>query len=444
MHSCSLRYAFSPACRGSRLTDRARPQLYDPASESLSFLGSALVPRKSCISDLRALCAPLASLPPASELLFFEEVKIEPVMVEALATDLTLETADLRHGDIVVVQPAPTSHGTFRHRLAPDFYQHLKSRLVVAFQQAVPVQLESKPRLLELTVATTIGEARTQLASVICVLTAQLRFLRRHDSLAALRPFDDGETLLTLLAQHDGSVADTLMYEVLDGPDTHKSFSVDWLETPSSPLTMLALSLLLGDSVKDLLELLTTQLDTTAPGHQLRLLQIAGCCVSRVVPCDESIDSLDDSAWRFRAEPVPADQLRVAPGERLVHVAHVRRDAAAGSVVPFGEPFLLKLRAEEPLSSVKARAANLLGLDGAGFSSWRWGVVSSGSLELICADSDAVLPRLMMRQSHEGSAVSETYLAVEHEPATRTKRSRPRSDSHALHSVQNRQLRIYN
>jgi hypothetical protein len=234
------------------------------------------------------------------------------------------------------------------------------------------------------------------------------------------------------------------MYEFLDGPDTHKSLSIDWLETSSAPLTMLTLSVRLGDSVQDLLELLTTQLPTSATGQPLRLLQIAGCCISRVVPCDHSVDSLDDSAWRFRAEPIPADQLHVRPGERVVHVAHVRRDAT-GLVVPFGEPFLLKLREEEPLSSVKARAADLLCLDGAGagFLTWRWGVVSSGSLEPISADSDAVLLRLAMRQSHE-SASCETYLAVEHEPVTRTKRSRPQTVGPGLRSVRSQQLRIYN
>jgi len=375
--------------------------------------------------------------------LFFEEVKIEPVMVEAIDADLTLDSAALEHGDILVVQSAPTGHSTLRHRFAPDFYQHLMSRLVVSFHQVVPAPLDTRPRVLELTVTATIGEARTQLASELGVLTAQLRFLRRNDSHAALRPFDDSESLQSLISQRDGSIAATLMYELLDGPDTHKSLSVDWLETPSSPLTMLALSRRLGDSVHDLLEQLANQLVPSVPGQQLRLLQIASCCVSRVVPCDESVDDLDDSVWRFRAEPIPADQLDVRPGERLVHVAHVRRDA--GSVVPFGEPFLLKLREEEPLSSVKACAADLLGLDGAGavFSSWRWGVVSSGSLEPISADSDAVLSRLAMRQSHE-SASCEAYLAVEHEPATRTKRSRPQTDGYGLRSVRSQQLRIYN
>jgi hypothetical protein len=376
--------------------------------------------------------------------LFFEEVKIEPVMVEALATDLTLEAADLHHGDIIVVQSAPICHCVFRQPTAPDFYQHLKSRLVVTFEQAVPVLLDSKPQMLELTVKATVGEARAKLASELSVLTAQLRFLRRHDSHAAQCAFDDSKSLQSLLTQHDGTVADTLFYELPDGPDTHKSLNVDWLETPSSSLTMLTLSVLLGDSVQDLLELLTTQLDTSVPGQQLRLLQIASCCISRVVPCDESVGNLDDSVWRFRAEPIPASQLHLAPGEMLVHVAHVRKDAT-GLVVPFGEPFLLKLREEEPLSSVKACAADLLGLDGAGavFSSWRWGVVSSGILKPICSDSDTVLPRQMLRQSHE-SADLDTYLAVEHEPATRTKRSRPQTDGHGLRLVRSQQLRIYN
>ena len=402
------------------------------------------------MGDLRALCAPLATLHDEAELLFFEEIKSEPVMVEALSTDLTLKGAELGHGDIIVVQRALAPCDSFRHPFAPSFLLHLKSRLVVAFQEAAAPLPRIKSLVLELTVSTTIGEARSRLASELGVQTAQhLRLLRPQDGPTALRPLGDEEVVHSLLPQHDGTISNTLMYEVLDAPGTHKSLSVDWLGAPSSPQVQLTLTLTCGQSVHDLLVLLANQLCATGQvphgaEQQLRLLQLSCHRVSVVVPCDEIVDNLDDVAWRFRAEPIPVDQLHVAQDERIVHVAHVRNHPGLPvPVVPFGDPFLLKLREDEPLWSVKARVAALLGLDAAGaeFSSWRWGVVSSERFEPIPSDSHVVLPRLLPR--HSQSTHCDTYLAVEHELAPSTKRSRLLRDN-AVRSVHNRQMRIYN
>ena len=368
-------------------------------------------------------------------------------MIESLAANLTLSAASLGHGDIIVVQRSPTCRDTFRHSLAPSYFLNLKSRLTVRFQLIASGSSKAPSTTLELTVLTTIGEARAALAAELGLPTVQrLRFLRHFGSPAALRPYDESESLQSLLARHDGTFTDTVAYELADGADTHKSLNVDWLETPSDPPAMLAFSVRHGQSIQEFLKELGMDVSVTAQpdpsyGRRLRLLQLSGGRVCKVVSKDDTVDSLDDNMWRYRAEPIPADQLHVGRGERIALVAHVRRDSA-GSVTAFGEPLLLKLHEDEPLASVKLRVAALLGMDGsAEFASWRWGVVSQGRLQPIPSDAYAVLPRLVRHKtSLEGF---EPYVAVEHEPVTRSKRTRPQND-HALRAVQSRQMRIYN
>ena len=396
-------------------------------------------------------CAPLACL--RAELLYFEEVKFEPLMIEAIATDVTLATAEIGHGDIVVVQRAHASDAAVRHPLAPAFFSHLKSRLVVAFQRSAPSRLPSKPTVLELTVTTTVGEARMKLAAKLGLRATQLvQFSKPHGSPLALRSLADYELMSTLLLRCDGSHAGTLMFDVLNAQDIFKLFSICWMEAPSEPQIELRLSIGLGKAVLDLLALLVTKLDDNHQlprgfNRQLRVLQLSDHTIVREVGHGEAVDDLDGHMWRFRAEPVPDEHLHIGPDERVVHVAHVRRDSdSQAAVVPFGEPFLLKLRDDEPLGSVKARVAAVLGLDAAGatFSSVCWGTVAaSGDFEPFPSDSYVVMSRFV--QHHSGYADFATYLALEHAGSTtRTKRSRVHNDGPALCVVPNRQLRIYN
>ena len=429
-------------------------QLYEPLREKLSYLGSSFVSRTLRVGDLRAQCAPLASLHAAAvELLYFEEVKFEPLMVEGVATDSTLAAAEIGHGDIIVVQRAYASDGSVRHPFAPAFFAHIKSRLVVAFQQSSTSRPPSKPTVLELTVTTTVGEARMKLASTLGLhATQHVLFTKPYGSPLALRPLADNDLMSTLLRRSDGTFAGMLMFDVLDAKDIFKRFIISWMQAPSEPKVNLTLTIGLGKTVLDLLALLVTKLDDTRQlprgfNRQLRVLQLSGNTIVRQVGHREAVDDLDVGLWRFRAEPVPDEQLHIGPDECVVHVAHVRRGSdPSAAVVPFGEPFLLKLCEDDPLGSVKIRVAALLGLDAASatFSSVRWGTVTaSGDFEPILSDSYPVLSRFLQHQS--GYADFATYLALEHAESTmRTKRNRAQNHVQSLSSVHNRQLRIYN
>jgi hypothetical protein len=277
--------------------------------------------------------------------------------------------------------------------------------------------------VLELTVTTTIGEARMKLATKLGLHATQLvQFSKPYGSPLALRPLVEDELMSNLLRRNDGSFASTLMFDVLNARDIFKFFSICWMLAPSEPLVPLKLTIGLGKSVLDLLTLLVTKLDDTGhlpPGYNrsLRVLQLSGHIIVREVGRGEAVDDLDDGVWRFRAEPISDEQQDIGQDELIVQVAHVRRgaDLSGAAVVPFGEPFLLKLHKDEPLGSVKARVAALLGLDAASdtFSSVRWGSVStSGDFEPILSDAFPVMSRFVQHSS--GHADFATYLALEH------------------------------
>jgi hypothetical protein len=72
----------------------------------MAYIGSALVPRSTLVGDLAPLVAPLVAakmggvaLPPGTQLLFLEEIRFEPVMVELLDKAATLRVRRWRrHG----------------------------------------------------------------------------------------------------------------------------------------------------------------------------------------------------------------------------------------------------------------------------------------------------------------------------------------------------------
>lgn len=75
-------------------------------------------------------------------------------------------------------------------------------------------------------------------------------------------------------------------------------------------------------------------------------------------PADD-ISTMNETYWVMRAELVTEEETALSEGDRVVHVYHFITDkdnnTAAGSVTTFGDPFLLRIGAEEQMDSIKAR-----------------------------------------------------------------------------------------
>ena len=73
-------------------------------------------------------------------------------------------------------------------------------------------------------------------------------------------------------------------------------------------------------------------------------------------------------------------ELRPSPDDKLIHVRHFFRDTRMNMTQNFGDPFLLMVGIDEPLSSVRSRIQSKLALSDDELAKWKIAVVSFGTL----------------------------------------------------------------
>jgi hypothetical protein len=440
---------------------------------------------------------------------------------------LARQAAAVETGDIVIVQRAlcAAEAAASRFPLAPAFMSHVRNRLVVTFRElpgaagaaapggaapgAGPAPPAAPPgcHTLELSRALSYDDVAAALAAALGLPDAtHLRFtehslLTNGPKTTPLR-FRERPTLLGLLTPPFGNPSatpcDVLYYEPLDMPleqlEALKTLRITWHDASAQPGRVLTCRVPKSSTVGELLDALRLQLgreelpsdaacaDADATSAPLRLLDIYCGKVYKLYRADESIEYLNDTYSKLRAEAVPADQVDAAlgPGDRLLNVSHVRRESGIYvSMKAFGDPFLLKVHDAEPLRCVRARIRALLRLpdapeaapaaepaadvaadvasadvaiaeaepeaegdsgaaapapppappppppaSAAAFDAWRWCVVSLGKPEYFTSDDDEVGARFgrLSRDASFGSAF-DTYLGMEHEEPPRGKRA---------------------
>ncbi len=398
-------------------------KVYDPVTETLAYGGRAVASQNARVADLRALLPPEAQ--GGGDILFFEESKFEPeVMVEPLAARDTLRACQLEHGDVVVWQrPAPPDAASVRFPQAPAFMNYVKGRLLVTFREL------DKPReeglSLELQRECSYDGVCAALAARLGLADPQLLRLTGQNVHGCVpRPmpfrFREKDSLLELL-QHLNAQADCLYYEVLDLPlpqlETLKTLRVELFSDAVEPRRCVTLRLPKGSRVRDALRALGEQLtpdDGVPAGARLCLMQVYSNRVYHVFSDDQDVDLINDSYWKLRAEAaLPDGGDAGTPALRRVHCVHVQRDA--GQLTPFGDPFLLNVADDEPLSAVRLRVAAKLGLPPAEMDAWQWVAVHVGRVEPLGAD-DAVGSRFRRGSLDSGaSTLFDVYLGMEHE-----------------------------
>mgnify|MGYP005705759787 CR=1 FL=1 len=160
---------------------------------------------------------------------------------------------------------------------------------------------------------------------------------------------------------HYNQNSDVIYYEVLDLPlpelEQLKTLKVAFHNSKTAEVSSHNIRLPKESCVTDVLSELCRQLgpDVTIT-RPLRLLEVFYHKIYKVFPPNEKIDSINDQYWTLRAEEIPDEDTELDKNERLIHVYHFTNDGGANHVVQnFGEPFLLKVRDDETLASVRRR-----------------------------------------------------------------------------------------
>ncbi len=108
---------------------------YDPAAESLTYVGHLFAPKAARVKDLFVKLRKWAALPDDAPVQCYEEIKWEPsVMVEPLnAASLLYANAQLETGDIIAFQVDGGDADGSKHRFptVKDFMSYVHNRLLV-------------------------------------------------------------------------------------------------------------------------------------------------------------------------------------------------------------------------------------------------------------------------------------------------------------------------
>ena len=102
---------------------------------------------------------------------------------------------------------------------------------------------------------------------------------------------------------------------------------------------------------------------------KLRLVEIVGCKVNRILKEDLCIETLEGqlSTKSYRIEQILDDELKLNQKELLLPIAHFTKEIYA----TFGIPFLMKVRHGEPYKDIKQRIQRRLEVGEKEFSTVR-------------------------------------------------------------------------
>ena len=106
----------------------------------------------------------------------------------------------------------------------------------------------------------------------------------------------------------------------------------------------------------------------------------------------------------------PLLPLSSGPEEKLVHARHFYRDTRMNMTHNFGDPFLLRLGAEETTASVRSRVQAKLGLSDEEIGKWKLAVVSFGRVEYL--EEDEIVKQRFRKHDNYGNW--DDYLGLEH------------------------------
>eukprot|EP00217_Crustomastix_stigmatica_P013559 CAMPEP_0183795834 /NCGR_PEP_ID=MMETSP0803_2-20130417/5345_1 /TAXON_ID=195967 /ORGANISM="Crustomastix stigmata, Strain CCMP3273" /LENGTH=997 /DNA_ID=CAMNT_0026040337 /DNA_START=433 /DNA_END=3426 /DNA_ORIENTATION=- len=400
---------------------------FDPTTEKLEYAGHMFLSISSRMTDHTLALCKLVNLPSTSELLFFEEIKYEPVvMCEPIDHLATLKSCQLEDGDIICFQCSRTKTADLqggRYLTITDFFVHLRNRQVITFRDLKEPKVDRFT--VELYKTNTYDEVAQILAKRLGVLDPTFLKLTAHNCYSQTpKPqsikFRGVEKLQDMLAHYNQS-GDILYYEILDLPlpvlEKLKTLKVSFHARTGEQISEHHIRLPQDSSVEHALSKIRTELIDrgTEVSGRMRLMEIFYNKIYKVFEPSEKIDTINDQYWTLRAEEVPEEEESMETDARLIHIYHFVQESTGAQPTQhtFGNPVLLKLTSRDTLQLLKCRIRHKLKVAEAEFKSWNFCVVLSNVCTPLHKDDELVWPHFEHRR--DNISAWEHYLGIEHE-----------------------------
>lgn len=368
----------------------------------LEFAGRAVFPKTARIGDMHPLMAKMGGLLLDTPLDVFEEVKFEPaVMVESLVRTMSISSAQLEHGDILVFQRrlAPAEAQQAEYPSAAEFLKHVHNRMTVAFrplasggngdEEAPTLSIDLLKDMQYQDVSSALAHRLSLDHPLKVRLTAQSPFslMPRPTPLK----FSTEWTLEEMLrgstaaggALGAAGAEGVLFYEVIDLPlpeyerlVTHR---ITFHNAKHEEAGSVTVQLPKDRTVGELLEEVRRQVPAEAHGGApLRLMEVYHWRIWQLFDPAQRLDKCLDlvNLWHLRAEVVPEDQRSLAePGALHVLCLQVEdKEGGSGArkeAFPFSDPFIMSIGEAETVGQFKARVQKEMAISDEDFASWK-------------------------------------------------------------------------
>ncbi|MEW5319855.1 MAG: hypothetical protein WDW38_010976 [Sanguina aurantia] len=391
------------------------------------------------VQEMLPLAAHRAGLDEHTQLDVYEEVKSEPtVYITLLDQRKTLHFLEMENGDILVLQPrlGEAEAASLRHPTVLQYLTYVCALRKVTWKRREEPKAEGI--VLEMSKDMSYDQVTEALAAALSLDDPAKLRLTQHNNYGGQPQRTPlrfrGLATLEQMLTHSHHTLDTVYYEVLDIPlaelETLKTLKVTFHGDKSEHLGDFSVRLPKNGCVSNVLTALQQQLQgpllpyATRP---LRLLETLGGKIYKVLTEDEAVDNVNDNYWTLRIEPIPEDQLELAPTSRVINVQHVHPPPAdvkeesqprlGAQLAPtcFGHPFLLTIAEADTLEAVKAKVQAKLEIAPEEFSKWQAVFVSTRQATEQLTDDSLVVAELFVRAHNGTQGFHDMYLGFVHE-----------------------------
>jgi len=145
---------------------------------------------------------------------------------------------------------------------------------------------------------------------------------------------------------------------------------------------------------------------------EFRLLEIVGYKVFRIVPGDQPLDQLTPQAQRsYRLEEVNEEDLDSDSNSCLVQVAHFNKEVYN----TFGTPFLIRMREDDNVGSIRKRIREKLGIPDKEFEKIRLAKVQAGKAEYFSDDDEEqAVTKHFLSPNNSTATTNRPWLGLDH------------------------------
>lgn len=373
----------------------------------VKYLGHIIAGKGDKINEICPRLRKMAGLSDDADIVLFEEVRSEPVMIEELPPEKTAMECELDDGDIIIVQEV--YKGTLaKFPTAVSYLKDVKNRANIVLRPLSPSNEQEEKKAtftLDLKKDMTYDEISSAVSrhlgldhSLKVQFTAQSSYTFQPRS----QPIRYQPSLRLDAMCRPVTVANpnpVLYYEVIDLPlpeferlVTHK---ISIHDTKHDEIASVTVTVPKDKTVGDLLEEVRKEAKDKVPeGAELRILEVYQWRIWQLfdprLPVEQHLDS---NPWHLRAEVIPEGQKDLEKeGNLHVHCLQVQeKDGNANQAFAFSDPFIMDISKTETVGELRKRVQEEMEIPDEEFSDWKIVLVAGLNMAMEPLAEDVII-----------------------------------------------------